>query len=289
MKTTEKLRHELLDYLLISLGAAVYAISVDFFTAANDIAPGGVTGIAAMLNHLLMVPIGTVSLILNIPLLIWGAIENGRRFLIKTIAATASAAVFIDLFSVIPYHYEGDRILSAVFGGLIGGSGLGLIFLRGGTTGGTDIIARNIHKRMSHISVGSIILISDAVVVSVSAVVYGSIENALYAVIALFVSTKVIDGVVYGFARDNGKLLIIVTRQPDELCAEILSRGHRGVTVLNAVGGYTKNKEGVLLCAVRPSEVQRIRGIISEIDAGSFIITTVATTIAGEGFRPEYP
>ncbi len=272
------------DYLLLSFGAAVYALSVDFFTAPNHIAPGGVTGISTMLNHLFGVPIGGLSLLLNIPLLIWGVVVNGRAFLVRTLFSTIAVSLFIDLFSLLPVTYTGDRLLAAGFGGLMGGFGLGLIFLRGGTTGGTDIIARNLHRAAPHLSVGSIILICDVIVVSAAAVVYHSFESALYAVVALFISTKVIDAVVYGFSRDNGKLLFIITGSPSRLSAEILSRSPRGVTVLSAHGGYTGRYEGVLLCAVRPAEVHLVRRIINEVDPSSFVIIATASAISGEGF-----
>ena len=219
------------------LGAAVYALSVSFFTAPNEIAPGGVTGLATMLNHLLDLPIGATALLLNIPLLIWGAIESGRRFIIRTMIITAAVSLLIDLFSLFRFAYHGDLIIAAIFGGILSGVGLGLIFLRGGSTGGTDIIARNLNHRLPYLSIGSIVLLSDAVVVALSAIVYGSLENALYAVIAIFTSSKLIDAVVFGLSRDNGKLMIIITALPDEVAAELTGRVNRGVTVLSARGG----------------------------------------------------
>jgi uncharacterized membrane-anchored protein YitT (DUF2179 family) len=201
------------------LGAAVYALSVSFFTAPNEIAPGGVTGLSTMLNHLLDLPIGTTALLLNIPLLIWGAIESGWRFIIRTTIITGAASLLIDLFSLLDIAYHGDKIIAAIFGGILSGAGLGLIFLRGGSTGGTDIIARNLNRRFPYLSIGSIVLLSDAVVVALSAIVYGSLESALYAVIAIFTSSKLIDAVVFGLSRDNGKLMIIITALPDEVAA----------------------------------------------------------------------
>ena len=182
-------RRYVADYLVMILGAAVYALSVSFFTAPNEIAPGGVTGLATMLNHLLDLPIGTTALLLNIPLLIWGAIESGWRFIIRTTIITGVVSLMIDLFSLLNIVYQGDRIIVAIFGGILSGTGLGLIFLRGGSTGGTDIIARNLNRRFPYLSIGSIVLLSDAVVVALSAIVYGSLENALYAVIAIFTSS----------------------------------------------------------------------------------------------------
>ena len=281
--TAADVRKFLLDYFLITVGASVYALSVVFFTAPNNIAPGGVTGISTLLNYLFGLPIGVMTLVLNIPLLIWGAIENGARFILRTIIATTLSSVLIDVFTLIPFRYTGEMILAAIFGGLISGCGLGLIFLRGGTTGGTDIIGRNLHKRMPYLSVGTIILICDVIVIAASAVVYANIENALYAVIAIFTSAKVIDAVVFGFSRDNGKLLIIITSCADAVRASLLEEG-RGVTLLDAKGGYTDAHKGVILCAVHPRDLYRVKNCISASDPSAFIITATATAISGEGF-----
>lgn len=277
-------RRYTLDYLVMILGAAVYALSVSFFTAPNEIAPGGVTGLATMLNHLIDLPIGATALLLNIPLLIWGAIESGRRFIIRTMIITAAVSLLIDLFSLFRIAYHGDLIIAAIFGGILSGIGLGLIFLRGGSTGGTDIIARNLNHRLPYLSIGSIVLLSDAVVVALSAIVYGSLENALYAVIAIFTSSKLIDAVVFGLSRDNGKLMIIITALPDEVAAELTGRVNRGVTVLSARGGYSHLPKGVILCAVRPHDAYRVNSAVIDTDPTAFIVTTTATAISGLGF-----
>lgn len=284
MKLTDRAKRNAVDYLLMFLGAVLYALSVSYFTAPNEIAPGGVTGISTMLNHLFATPIGITSLLLNIPLFIWGAVESGRRFILRTIIATAMVSLLIDLFQLPAITYRGERIIAAVFGGILSGTGLGLILLRGGSTGGTDIIARNLNRRFPYISIGSIVLISDAVVVALSAIVYGSLENALYAVIAIFTSSKLIDAVVFGFSRDNGKLLIIITSKPDEIADMITAREDRGVTLLSARGGYSKSPVGVILCAVRPHDAYRVRTAVIGEDEHSFIITTTATAISGNGF-----
>lgn len=298
MKTTDRARHfqqsehcgfaeirtAITDYLIIVLGAAVYALSVDFFTAPNQIAPGGITGIATLLHYLLYVPIGTTALILNIPLFIWGAIINGRRFIVRTVIASVLTSVFIDLFSLISIRYTGDRMIAAIFGGILSGIGLGIIFLRGGSTGGTDIIGRNLHLRYPYLSVGLIILIADAFVIFLSSVVYKSIESGLYAIITIFVSTKLIDAVVFGLSRDNGKLLIIITSDPDKMAQLLTHDADRGVTVLSARGGYSGAPKGVVLCATHPRDVYRVKSHISSADPTAFVITTNASSISGLGF-----
>lgn len=272
------------DYLIIVLGAAVYALSVSFFTAPNNIAPGGITGIATLLHYLIYVPIGTTALILNIPLFIWGAIKSGTRFIIRTVIASSLVSVFIDLFALFSVHYEGDRMIAAIFGGILSGIGLGIVFLRGGSTGGTDIIGRNLHDKYPFLSVGSIILISDAIVIVLSSIVYKSLESGLYAIIAIFVSTKLIDAVVFGFSRDNGKLLIIITADPERMAELLTHDADRGVTVLSARGGYSGAPKGVILCATHPRDVYRVKSHISTADPTAFVITTNASAISGLGF-----
>lgn len=284
MSQRDKVLTAIKDYLLIAIGCALYAISVRVFTAPNEIAPGGLTGIATMLNSLFSLPIGITVILMNIPLFIWGTIEIGPRFLLKSSVATILSSVMIDFFELIPYAYSGEKILAALFGGMLSGTGLALIFYRGGSTGGTDIIGKCIHKRKPHISMGSVILAADIVVIVMAGIVYKSIENALYAVIAIFVSTKVIDNFVYGFSRDNGKLMIIITAMPEEISRVILEQSQRGVTIVDGQGAYSRQKRGVLLCAARPSEVFKIKSMISSADPNAFVIITTATTISGEGF-----
>lgn len=284
MSQREKVMTAIKDYLLITIGCALYAISVKVFTAPNNIAPGGLTGIATMVNSLFSLPIGIMVIVMNIPLFIWGTIEIGPRFLLKSSVATILSSVMIDLFELFPYVYSGEKILAALFGGVLSGAGLALIFYCGGSTGGTDIIGKCIHKRKPHISMGSVILVADIIVIVMAGIVYKSIENALYAVIAIFVSTKVIDSFVYGFSRDNGKLMIIITAMPEEISRVILEQSQRGVTIVDGQGAYSHQKRGVLLCAARPSEVFKIKSMISSADPNAFVIITTATTISGEGF-----
>ena len=285
MKLTDRVKSYTADLLITILGAALYALSVDCFTAPNDIAPGGVTGLATLLNSLIHTPIGAVSLLLNTPLFIWGALESGKRFIVRTVIAVVIVSLMIDGFALFGLVYTGDRMIAAIFGGILSGAGLGLILLRGGSTGGTDIIARNLHRRFPYLSVGRIVFLSDAVVIILSAVVYSSIENALYAVITIFVSTKLIDTVIIGFSRDNGKLMMIVTSVPSSVRDTITIREDRGVTLLNARGGYSHLPLGVIMCAVRSHDVYRIKNAVLSVDDNAFIVIMTAGTIAGNGFQ----
>ncbi len=273
------------DYILIFAGAIIYALSVVVFTAPNNIAPGGLTGVGTVLRYLFGLPIGTTIIVLNIPLFIWAAVENGFSFLTKTIVGTLFVSVFIDVLSLFVPSYTGDAMLASVFGGILNGTGLGLIFYRGGSTGGSDIISLNVHKRFPHISTGTVILAFDAVIIAFAAFAYGSLESILYAVIAIFISVKIIDALIYGFARDNGKTMFIVTEKHSEITSELFKNIERGVTLLDARGGYSRDEKKVIMCALRPQQVHKVISIVKRIDENAFTIVTTAGIIRGRGFK----
>lgn len=272
------------DYLVIFAGAVLYGISVAMFTSPNNVAPGGLTGVATMLNYMFSLPIGIMIFVMNIPLFIWGFIENGKGFLTRTLVATALVSVMIDVLTPILPAYTGDTILAAGFGGVLNGLGLGLIFYRGGSTGGTDIIALNLHKHFPFISTGTIILVSDILVLLMVFFVYHSIENVLYALLVIFISIKVIDAVSYGTSRGNGKLMFVISDNYEEVSANIMKNLKRGVTYLNGKGAYSGNDKKVIMCAVRPQEVYKITSGIKNVDPNAFIIVTTAGAIKGRGF-----
>jgi len=278
------------DYLIIFVGCILYALSVVLFTSPNNIAPGGVIGISTMINYAFpFLPIGTMTLVLNIPIFLWGGIALGWKYLSRSLLGSVISSVLMDFFDVlidkdIMSAYSGDGMLVCIFGGLLCGVGLALIFYRGGSTGGTDIVSRIMHEKVPHVSMGNFILLIDAVVVASSAFVYGNIENALYAAICIFMNSKLIDTVLYGMSRNNGKLLFIITSKYDDVTDAILSKIDRGVTLLNAEGGYQRDEKRVLLCAVRPQQVHRTNVLVHEIDPNAFVIITTANTIKGRGF-----
>lgn len=291
--TAKSVKTFIIDYAIIILGCFVYAVSVALFSSPNDIAPGGVMGLSILINHMLpMLPIGILSIALNVPLFIWGAVEIGWKYLSRSLSATIISSLMIDAFELrfianIVKPYTGNPLLVCIFGGILCGAGMSLIFYRGGSTGGTDIISRIMHKKKPHVSLGKFMLICDAFVVAAAAVVYGNIENALYAIIFIFVGTKVVDTLVYGFARNNGKLLFIVTSHYDEVTELILRDIDRGVTLLDAQGGYNKDEKKVILCAVRPNQVHQTTVLVHSVDPNAFVIVTTAGTISGEGFESD--
>ena len=275
----------LLDFLFLLAGAAVYAAGVNAFTAPNNIAAGGVTGIATMLNYLFHTPIGLVSFLINAPIVVWAVVEIGYKLVAKTMAAIVCTSVLIDLFSHFIPAYRGDPILVALFAGACEGVGLSLIFIRGATTGGTDLVARLLGRRLPHISMGKLMLAVDGVIVAVSAFVFGSVENAMYACIVIFVSTKLIDAILYGTDAGTGKLFFVMSPHVRKMGDRVISELERTVTYLDSKGGYTDEPGETMLCAVRRFEVYHLQQIIREEDKDAFVIVGEAGEITGEGFR----
>ena len=279
----------LLDLAFMAAGAVVYAVSVNAFTSPNNIAPGGVTGIATMLNYLFSTPIGLVAFLINIPIILWAVVEIGYKLVAKSVVAILLSSVAIDLLAPIVPSYQGNMILVALFAGLCEGLGLSLTFLRGATTGGTDMLARLLGRRKPHLSMGKLMLAVDGLIVLASAFVYGSIENAMYACIVIFVSTRLIDSILYGTDVGTGKLFFVMSPKVRQMGDRIIREVDRTVTYLDSHGGYTNEPGETMLCAVRRFEVFQVQAIIREEDRDAFVIVGDAGQITGEGFRSAHP
>ena len=284
-KTGSRSKTLVLDGLFFVAGALIDAVAVNVFTAPNHIAPGGITGIGTMLNYLFQTPIGMVNMIINIPIIIWAIIEIGYKLVAKSIAAIIVFSVAIDTLALVLPAYDGNPFLAAIFGGVLEGIGLALVFMRGSTTGGTDMIARLLGKHFRHLSMGKLMLAVDLIVIAASALVYQKLESALYAIIAIFVSTRIIDTILYGTDSGNGKLYFIISKKSDEIRRRILEDIDRGVTIIPIQGGYSGQDGEMLLCAVRRYEVAKINDIIHTADRDAFVIVGEAGEITGEGFR----
>ena len=252
------------------------------FCAPNDIAAGGITGIATIVNMLTAAPVGVVVIIINIPIILIAARKFGAKFLISTAFATASMSVMTDLAATFLPVYSGDKLLCAVFGGVLLGTGLALIFMRGATTGGVDVIAKIINMRYPHFSMGVLIMLLDAVVIVLAAIVYRHIENALYATVAIYAQTKAIDFIVYGAER--GKIVMINSKKYDDITNEIMHGLHRGATLIKSQGAYSKSDGNIIFCAVRAYEAAKLHRIVREKDKDAFVVTFDAGEIKGEGF-----
>ncbi len=272
-----------IDVMFFIVGTFIYSVAVNMFLSPNGISPGGFTGVAAVINHIIGIPTGTALFAFNIPVLIIGYKKMGGRFLIKTTFVTILLSTVLDVTATLLPPFLTDGILASMFGGILLGLGLSLILLRGATTGGIDIVAKLINRKFRHFSVGKIILIADAFVIALNAVVYKNAESALYSVVAMYAATRMMDLLLYG--SDKGKIIYIVTAQPELICKKIGENVSRGVTKLIAKGGYTDKSFTLLMCAVRIHEAAAVHDVIKECDKNAFVVVSDAGEIIGEGFK----
>lgn len=265
------------------IGCSLYSIGVCCFAVPNSIAQSGFTGIAVIVNHLFSLPVGIVNLALNIPMLILMWIFLGRQLVARTLWVTVILSTALDVFGAIMPTYTGDKLLASLFCGILEGAGLGLITITGATSGGTDIVARLIHKKWKFITIGKVVLVADALVIISNMIVFRSIESGLYAIITIFASTRLIDSMVYG--TGNGKMLMIITEKPEEISKAIITSSHRGVSIVPVVGAYTGENKNMLICVARRHEIPGIIRTAKAIDHKTFIIVSEANEILGEGFN----
>ena len=281
----KKTKKWLIDIPLIILGALVYSTGINCFTAPKGIAPGGVGGLATVLSYLsgYRLSIGILFGIMNVPLVIAGFMKLGKPMMLRTLIAVLITTAATDFFSQFFPKYEGDRIIAAVFGGVFIGAGLGLVYLRDGTTGGTDIINKLIQKAKPYLSLGFIMMITDATVVIISILAFGNLESGLYAIIAIFVSSRVMDRLLYG--GKEGKAILIFSEKSEEIGQAILNKTPRGATFLEGKGVYSGEDKNVICCAVHKNEYVKLKRLVHEIDPNAFIITATANEILGKGFQ----
>lgn len=278
----KKQLHPVLKYLGIILASLLYAAAIALFLDPNQLAPGGVSGIAIILNRLTSLPTGTLILIMNIPLLALGMWKLGWKFVLSTIVAVFSSSFFTDLLA--PYGpLTRDPLLAACAGGGLLAVGMGLLFKLGATSGGTDILIRVIKLKYKHLKTGSLFLATDCCVIAASALVFGDIDLALYAAIATIVSSFCLDLVLYG--RDEAKLVYLITDHEKAIADRLLQELEIGVTYLQGQGAYTRDNKKVILCAMQKRLLPKVQEIAMEEDPFVFLIVTSASEIFGEGFK----
>lgn len=286
LKYLPTIARTLRDYLIMTVGVICVAISIDLFLVPNNVVTGGLTGVAIILNDLFGTPIGLVSLILNIPLLIAGfRYLGGFVFGIRTVYATVALAFAIDLLNPYVGRYmsaTADPLLYTLYGGVLDGVGVGLVFRSQGTTGGVDIIARFL-QRWRAIPMGRSLLAMNVLVFAAAAYLF-SLDKLLYALLVAFISGRTVDLVLEG--ASYARQAVIITAHPEKIQSSILHTLGRGVTVLEGRGGYTATERTVLLSVVAQSEVSVLKAIVRECDADAFVIFSNVNEVLGEGFRP---
>ncbi len=263
----------------IVLGCMIGGAAYPLFLTPCNIAPGGLTGVGMILNYLFGLPIGTTSLLLNIPLFIIGFRTIGQLFVIRSLVATVLFSVAIDVLNL--PALTSDPMLGAIFGGALLGVGLGLILRGGATTGGTDMMAKMVHQKLTFISTGMVLMLIDCIVVIFAAVYIGTTE-ALFAMVCIVVDGKIIDMVMLGLSKN--KACFVMSDQWESISQHILNDMDRGATQLSARGAYSGKERPVLLCVLPPQEVARFKEIVRKEDEHAFMFITEAHEALGEGF-----
>lgn len=275
------MRKEVLkDIALIGAGAFIYAFGVNYFFVANKMADGGVAGICTILHYLFNTDMGTTYFILNIPLIILGYKLIGGEFILKTFYGTFMTSLAFKVFADYMGPME-DRLMASIFGGLIIGIGLGTIFVGGGSSGGSDILVKILNKYFD-IPVGKAFLALDSFVLSALGILFGR-DIFMYTLVGLFISTKAIDFIQDGV--DKAKALMIISDKSEEIKNEIMKQTGRGVTIINARGGYTNDNKEVLYCILGRYEVTTVKRIIKNIDRKAFMSISEVSEVLGEGFK----
>ncbi|HBR30948.1 MAG TPA: YitT family protein, partial [Clostridiales bacterium] len=260
----------------------IYAVGISLFLDPNRLAPGGVTGIAIIINNITDFPTGTLVLIINIPIMVIAVLKLGFKLFVSSIYALIISSFAINLLA--PYGpVTDDLLLASITGAVLVGVSIGLIFRAGATTGGADIIVKLLRLRFKHIKTGRIFMISDGIVVAISGFVFKNINVALYAGISVLIQSFVLDLVLYG--TDGARLLYIISDNENDIAERFMKELDVGVTYLQGRGAYTSKNKKVMLCAMRKQLLPRARGIVLQHDENAFMIVTSANQVFGEGFR----
>ena len=283
----ESVHEQVRSYVIITLACVLYALSFNWFYAPNDFTVGGFTGISQIINFFIPVlPVGVMIIVLNVPLFIVGLKKFGFAFLVKSIYTMALSSVLIDVVDVIHQFSPMDPLLACLYGGVTLGVASGLIFREEATTGGSELGAWIVRSYVERLSIGNICLGIDLTIILIYAAVFRSLNNALYGALALYITTKVLDLVVYG--QNTAKLAYIISDRYEEIMQEMIARD-MGATLLNGKGVYTGSDRPLLLCAVRNKEVVSIKRFIKELDPDAFFIVCDASEVLGEGFGVYHP
>ncbi len=278
----EKGMKTLIWFCKIIGGCALFGAGFALFLEPNDLNAGGVSGLAMMLVHLLgFGSVGMLTMLMNLPLFIVGGIKVGRKFFVGSLVGMAASSVLLDAFTLLP-DLGTEPLLAALYGGLLCGLGLGIVFSAGASTGGSDIIVRLLKLKYENVPIGTINIIFDATVVILTGLVFWDVSKALYSGVTIFVCGQVIDAVVYRF--DYSKVALIISKEHERIAQEIGKVLDRGATYLNGEGSYSGNEVKVILTVVKKQQVAELKRLVMEIDANAFVVVQEAHQVLGEGF-----
>ncbi len=287
MKVSKTTIRHLRDWLMMTVACVIFSVSISVFLNPVNLAPGGVSGIAIIVNQVSGFPTGMTIILINIPLLLAGCFVIGKWFLIKTVYAVTVSSLLIDMWpkvlpSLIPVTE--DKLLGGIVGGVLAAVGIGLIMRGGGSTGGTDIVAKLLRRRFRGLKTGAAFMIIDTLIVIASVIASHEIENGLYAAISLFITSRVLDMVLYG--TDGAKLLIIISEKPERVAQRLLEEVDVGVTFAHGSGAYTGAEKQIIICAVKKPLFHKAKDLIEREDPSAFMIVTSASEVFGEGYKP---
>lgn len=268
--------------ILFLIGPIITAFGVSVFYLPNRVVSGGVSGISTILYHLAQIPPGLSFAVINVLFLLISFKVIGKEFVFKTVIGAANLSLFVQIFSLLP-PMTNDIILASIFGSLLYGFGIGLTFLSGGSTGGTDILSRLLQHFLPHIKIGRLLLFVDAAVIIASLIAFREINLALWGIVALFLSTFAVDWLIQKL--NISKLAFVVTDKGEEISRLLVSTSPRGVTIIDVVGAYTMEKKTTLMCALKENEIPEFQKKILAIDSEAFIIFSESQQIVGNGFH----
>lgn len=272
-----------IDVLYDIVGCFLYGLGIINFAQASNFAPGGVSGLALIINHLTGFPVGVATVIINVPIILICYKFLGFEFFLRSVKTILFSALIVDTLMPLLPLYQGNPMLAAIFGGILAGAGLACIYMRDSSTGGSDFVILAVRKKNPQLSIGVISLAVDGIIILVGAFVYNSFDAALYGLIMTITYSLIIDKIMYG--NDSRKLLTIITTNGQGISDRILQDIDRGVTMINGRGAYTGAEKNVLLCACNKTEVFKIKRIAHDVDDKSFVMVSSIDAAYGLGFK----
>ena len=269
-------------YARIVIGTIIYAIGFQYFLYPNAITTGGATGVAMIINYFSGLPVGVMTIILNIPLFAYSWKKFGLSFILASLAGTVLAGVFVDLFAMIPVEVTHEPLLAAIYGGIIKGFGLGIVYHAGATTGGVDLAAKFLRQKYQHINFSTFLLGIDIAIFLAFALLFKRYDSAMYAIICMYIASKVIDLVLYGTV--NSKVCYIITDRSEEIKDGLTTRLHRGVTFLHGKGAWSGQEKDIILCVIKRSQIVELKHLVRAVDERAFVIVSDSREVFGNGF-----
>lgn len=278
----QKIYKSILEILKIAVGCALFGLGFNLFLVPNELNAGGLSGLAMIIVHVLGIgTVGTVTAIMNLPLFAIGGLKIGKKFFFGSLIGMVLSSVFLDAFARLPIP-QTEPLIGALYGGVICGAGLGLVFVSGVSTGGSDIIVRLLKLKYQNVPIGTISICFDLCVVVLTGLMFWDITPALYSGIVIFITGQVIDAVVYRF--DYSKVALIITKEYDKVAQVISDELGRGATFLHGEGTYRQEATKVVLTAVKKQQLADLKRLVVEIDPDAFIIVQEAHQVLGDGF-----